>query len=177
MTLLWHLNVTLQCYFKPCKYTAKLKRQFTVTGAELGQCVWWDGRGRGSILRGGADLGERLISFLHWTHLLCRLNSAAGQQMIKLENCLILLLLCIKSSGKLDISPHRWHEAHSYTCYTGRTAERVWADHGSGWCQEEAGPWLCCRSYGDQSRTTASCSTPRPHLGHSGWNALHHPAV
>lgn len=64
---------------------------------------------------------------------------------------------------------------HRYTCWRGRTAGLVWADRGSGWCQDWVDPWPCCQSCGDQSRTTASCSTPHPHLGHNGWNVPCHP--
>lgn len=61
--------------------------KLTVIGDEFGQCVGWDGGRRGPILGGWADLGQGFVSFLHWTHLLYRLNSAVGrhkQQLVQL---------------------------------------------------------------------------------------------
>lgn len=52
----------------------------TLAGAELGQSVGEDGGCWKPILRRWADLGHRIVSFLHWTDLFYGLNSAVREK-------------------------------------------------------------------------------------------------
>lgn len=132
----------------------------------------------GSVLGGMADAGgpyceDGLIwgrgSYLFSTGLTFSTDSTLQTQTLTT----VVILHWLKEF----CTPANTAEVCRSTCCMGTTVELVWADRGSGWCQDWVGPWPCCRSYADQSRTTAFCSTPHPHLGHSGWNALHHQGV
>lgn len=59
----------------------------TITGAELGQCAGWDGGCWKPVLRRWADLGQRIIPFLHWTHFFCRFNPTVREKKPKENKC------------------------------------------------------------------------------------------
>lgn len=103
--------------------------EHTVAGAELGQCAGRDGRWWKPVLRRGADLGQRLITFLHWTHFFSRFNPAVDK-----KNCDSTAgatkqpQLCAWTPYIIQTgSTHRLD-----TCCRGRTTELVLAGHGSG---------------------------------------------
>lgn len=67
----------------------------TIAGAELGQCVGWEGGCWKPVLRRWADLGQRLIPFLHRTHFFCRFNPTVKEKNPKTKRSLQLASPCL----------------------------------------------------------------------------------